>query len=155
MCSTEIVHSGRQHRGPMWGKRLYCDSYLTHRLARCAGETASFNLAKLRGQSKSAIGCLSEDREVSERRHARDVEGKGNGAVVWPNAILKKHHSRYSSLRREGPSFATAAATSSFLWSTLCASPPNLGRLLKNSPLFQHRGEGGFSVTQAQQPHCD
>lgn len=148
MCSAKIVHSGREYRGPTWGKRLYCDSYLTHRLARCAGATASFNFTKLRGQPKSVRGLLCEDRDVSKRRHARDVDGKGNGAVVWPYAILKKHRSRYSSLWRGGASFPTAAATSSFLWNTFCASPPNPGWRPKNGPLFQQRGaSGGGSVT--------
>lgn len=87
MCSSEIVHSGRQHRGPTWGKRLYCDSYLTRRPARCAGATASFNFTQLLGQPKSALGCLCEGRksEQRERRHARDLEWEGK----WSSSVAK------------------------------------------------------------------
>lgn len=105
MCSNEIVHSGRQQRGPTWGKRLHCDSHLTRRPARCAGVTALFNFTKLNGQPKSVRGCLCKDGEVSKRSPARDVEGKGNGAVLWQNAILKKYHTRYSSPQRGGHPF--------------------------------------------------
>lgn len=157
MCPNEIVHSGRQHQGSTLGKRLYCDSYLTYRPARCAGATASFNFTKLHGQSKSAPGCLCEDKEVSERTRARGVEGKVNGAVVWPNTTLKKQPVFLALARRD----VSYNGCSHFLIPLeyilhLTSKPYEAAAKLPTFFLAERgRVERGVSVTQEQQPHCD
>lgn len=161
MCSSKIVHSGRQHRGPTWGKRLYCDGYLTRRPARCAGATASFNFTKLRGQLKSARGCSREGRESErrQRRHAREVEWERK----WSSSVAKRNCEEISQ-----PVFLTtvrrgilSGGCSHFLIPSkyiLRLTSKPLRWLPKTAHFFSREGRpggGGASVTQAQRPHCD